>query len=576
MYNTFFGFKEKPFKLVPNPAYFYLSKSHEEALAHLNYAISQGDGFVEITGEVGTGKTTLCRAFLESLNGKVEAAYIFNPKLGPKQLLRNINEEFGIKSEGDNTKDLIDTLNIFLMQKKASGKKVILLVDEAQNLNRNVLEQLRLLSNLETNRDKLLQIILVGQPELSQILYSHELRQLGQRITLSYQLGPLTFNESKEYIQYRIGIAANKAAIKFDRSAYRQIYKYSKGIPRLINIVCDRSLLTAFVLNQFKITANIAKTAIKELANRGRAKTYGLSTSTWVLVSLSFLSIVFLGAVLYHPIVDKITDIFANPANQQTQSIARTENLDSQDPNFLQHPVSPDQIHRSATLPTGSVSPAISLAAYLMNMDGRGSRQPALRHAMILWKTNTEFTPYLQGIDDDQSYFRLSAKSSGLFIHRIETDINFLKKLNLPAILEFYPPGSPNPGFLTLSQINADKIILQGRDETEWIVTNLEELEFYWSGVAYLPWKNFHSIWGTIPVQTYKDSVVTLKLLLLDLGFKDMAINDKWDGLAQEAVKTIQAKYGIPVDGYVGPLTKIILYKEKNSLEMPYLSKLGR
>jgi len=576
MYNTFFGFKEKPFKLVPNPAYFYLSKSHEEALAHLNYAISQGDGFVEITGEVGTGKTTLCRAFLESLNGKVEAAYIFNPKLGPKQLLRNINEEFGIKSDGDNTKDLIDTLNIFLMQKKASGKKVILLIDEAQNLNRNVLEQLRLLSNLETNRNKLLQIILVGQPELSQILYSHELRQLGQRITLSYQLGPLTFNESKEYIQYRIGIAANKAAIKFDRSAYRQIYKYSKGIPRLINIVCDRALLTAFVLNQFKITANIAKTAIRELANLGRAKTYGLSTSTWVLVSLSFLSIVFLGAVLYHPIVDKITDIFANPANQQTQSIARTENLDSQDPNFLQHQESPDQIHRSATLPTGSVSPAISLAAYLMNMDGRGSRQPALRHAMILWKTNTEFTPYLQGIDDDQSYFRLSAKSSGLFIHRIETDINFLKKLNLPAILEFYPPGSPNPGFLTLSQINADKIILQGRDETEWIVTNLEELEFYWSGVAYLPWKNFHSIWGTIPVQTYKDSVVTLKLLLLDLGFKDMAINDKWDGLAQEAVKTIQAKYGIPVDGYVGPLTKIILYKEKNSLEMPYLSKLGR
>ena len=576
MYNRFFGFKEKPFKLVPNPAYFYLSKSHEEALAHLNYAISQGDGFVEITGEVGTGKTTLCRAFLESLNGTVEAAYIFNPKLGPKQLLKNINEEFGIKSDVDNTKDLIDTLNIFLMQKKASGKKVILLIDEAQNLNRNVLEQLRLLSNLETNRDKLLQIILVGQPELSQILYSHELRQLGQRITLSYQLGPLTFNESKEYIQYRIGIAANKSAIKFDRSAYRQIYKYSKGIPRLINIVCDRALLTAFVLNQFKITANIAKTSVKELASRGGAKTYGLSTSTWVLVSLSFLSIVFLGVVLYHPIVDKIGHIFARPADQQAQEIAQPEIIDSQDRRFSQPQELPDQIHRSGTLPKESASPSISLAAYLMNMDGRGSRQPALMHAMNLWKTNAEYTPYLQGIDDDQSYFRLSAKSSGLFIHRIETDIDFLKKLNLPAILEFYPPGSPNPGFLTLSQINGDKIMLQGRDETEWIVTNLEELEFYWSGVAYLPWKNFHSIWGTIPVQTYKDSVVTLKLLLQDLGFADVAINDKYDVLAQDAVKAIQAKYGIPVDGYVGPLTKIILYKEKNSLEMPYLSKLNR
>ena len=197
-------------------------------------------------------------------------------------------------------------------------------------------------------------------------------------------------------------------------------------------------------------------------------------------------------------------------------------------------------------------------------------------HAMNLWKTNTEFTPYLNDIDDDQTYFRLSAKSSGLFIHRLETDITFLKKLNLPAILEFYPPGSPNPGYLTLSQINGDKIILQGRDKTEWIVTNLEELEFYWSGVAYLPWKNYHSIWGTIPVQTYKDSVITLKLLLQDLGFENVTIDDQYDNFTQEAVEAIQAKYGIPVDGYVGPLTKIVLYKEKDSSEMPHLTNLGK
>ncbi len=576
MYNRFFGFKEKPFKLVPNPAYFYLSKSHEEALAHLNYAISQGDGFVEITGEVGTGKTTLCRAFLESLNGIVEAAYIFNPKLGPKQLLRTINEEFGIKSEGENTKDLIDTLNAFLMQKKASGKKVILLIDEAQNLNRNVLEQLRLLSNLETNRDKLLQIILVGQPELSVVLNSYDLRQLGQRITLSYQLNPLTFNESKEYIQYRIGIAAKKTAIKFDRYAYRQIYRYSKGIPRLINIVCDRALLTAFVLNQFKITANITKTAIKELASRGQSKTYGFSTSSWVLISLSFLSILFLGAVLYHPISEKITALLANPADQKTENISQTEKIDSQPQILSQQPESPDQISSVAAPQIENGLPATSLAAYLMNMDGRSSRHPALTHAMNLWKTNTKFTPYLNDIDDDQTYFRLSAKPSGLFIHRLETDIAFLRKLNLPAILEFYPPGSPTPGYLTLSRINGDKIMLQGRDKTERIVTNQEELEFYWSGVAYLPWKNFHSIWGTIPVQTYKDSVITLKLLLQELGFKNVTINDKYDGLTQEAVETIQAKYGIPVDGYVGPLTKIILYKEKNSFEMPLLSNSGK
>ena len=572
MYNTFFGFKEKPFKLVPNPAYFYLSKSHEEALAHLNYAISQGDGFVEITGEVGTGKTTLCRAFLENLNHTVEAAYIFNPKLGPKQLLRTINEEFGIKTNGENTKDLIDALNAFLIQRKAAGKKVILLIDEAQNLNRNVLEQLRLLSNLETDRDKLLQIILVGQPELSEILNSHSLRQLGQRITLSYRLSPLTFNECKEYIQYRINIAARKTAIKFDRSAYRQIYKYSKGIPRLINIVCDRSLLTAFVLNQFNITAGIAKTSIKELATRGYTRRYGIATSTWVLMSLSFLSIVFLVVVLYHPIKNRITTVFAAAADQETTAVSPTDKKQPETAKAIPQKESAGQINSAEAIQPSNPYSTIGLADYLMNMDGRSSRQPALMNAMKLWKIEAPYASYLTDIDDDQTYFRLSAKSGGLYIYRIETDLAFLKKLNLPAILEFYPPGSPTPGYLTLSRIDGDKIVFQGQDQTELIVTHLEELEFYWSGVAYLPWKNFNSIWGTIPVQSSKDSVITLKLLLQDLGFENVVIDDQYDGQAKHAIETIQAKYGIPVDGFVGPLTKIILYREKDSFEMPQLT----
>jgi general secretion pathway protein A len=572
MYNKFFGFREKPFKLVPNPAYFYLSKSHEEAMAHLNYAISQGDGFVEITGEVGTGKTTLCRAFLESLNGTVEAAYIFNPKLGPKQLLRTINEEFGIRIEGDDTKALIDALNAFLMQKKAGGKKVILVIDEAQNLNRNVLEQLRLLSNLETNRDKLLQIILVGQPELSEMLNSHALRQVAQRITLSYQLRPLTFAECKEYIHYRINIAAQKTAIKFDRSAYRQIYKYSKGIPRLVNIVCDRALLTAFVLDQFKITTRIAKTAIKELTTRGRFHNHRLSTGKWVLMSLSFLSIVFLGVMFYQPIMHKITATVKAPAARQTKTDSRADVADTPAENLnANEPVVEQPVAVTASR-TENNSPTIDLAGYLMNMDGRSSREPALNHAVKLWNADPQLTPFLKDLDDDQTYFRLSAKSSGLFVHRLETDMAFLKKINLPAILEFYPPGSPSPGYLTLSRIDGDKILLRGKDDSEWIVTGLEELEFYWSGIAYLPWKNFHSIWGTIPAQSYKDSVITLKMLLQDIGFENVTVDDQYDGFAQHAIETIQAKYGIPVDGYVGPLTKIILYKEKDSFEMPRLS----
>ena len=573
MYNKFFGFKEKPFKLVPNPAYFYLSKSHEEAMAHLNYAISQGDGFVEITGEVGTGKTTLCRAFLESLNGSVEAAYIFNPKMGPKQLLRTIIEEFGIQTLSDNTKDLIDMLNAFLIKKKASGKKVILLIDEAQNLNRNVLEQLRLLSNLETNRDKLLQIILVGQPELSEMLNSHALRQVGQRITLSYQLSPLNFNECKEYIQYRINIAAQRSAIKFDRSAYRQIFKYSKGIPRVINIVCDRSLLTAFVLNQFKISAGIARAAIKELATRGQVKNYRIETGKWALIGISLLSIVFVVIVFYQPIQHKITAIFSAPADLQTKVAPPTEPVKTETEEVTPTVSFSRPGHSVATLPAENRVATIRLADYLMNMDGRSSRQSALIQAMKLWQAGAQVTPYLNDIDNDQTYFRLSAKPNGLFIHRLETDMEFLKKLNLPAILEFYPPGSPDPGYLTLCRLDGDQIMLKGKNDTEWIVTNLAELEFYWSGVAYMPWKNFHSIWGTIPTQSYKDSVITLKLLLQDIGFENVAIDEKYDEFTQNAIESIQAKYGIPVDGYVGPLTKIILYREKRSFQMPQLTQ---
>jgi general secretion pathway protein A len=268
MYNKFFGFKEKPFKLVPNPEYLFLSKSHEEALAHLTYAITHGDGFVEITGEVGTGKTTLCRVFLENLDKSIEAAYIFNPKLDALQLLKAINDEFDIDSSPDNTKDLIDRLNTFLIEKKGAGHKVLVLIDEAQNLSLEVLEQLRLLSNLETTQEKLLQIILVGQPELGEMLSSHQLRQLGQRITINCQLSPLTYEETRDYIRHRITLASHRAGPSFDKASYRTIYEYSRGIPRLINIACDRALLNAFSHNSFNITSSIAKEAVRELTNK--------------------------------------------------------------------------------------------------------------------------------------------------------------------------------------------------------------------------------------------------------------------------------------------------------------------
>ena len=542
MYEKFFGFREKPFKLVPNPAYLFLSKSHEEALAHLNYALAQGDGFVEITGEVGTGKTTLCRAFLENLDSSTVAAYIFNPKLGPKQLIKTINDELGIPYDADNTKDLIDKLNAFLMRKKSEGKKVILLIDEAQNLSKNVLEQLRLLSNLETSQDKLLQIILVGQPELSDMLDSHELRQLGQRITLRYHLTPLSFPETVEYIKYRINIAARKAGVKIDRTAFRRIYRYSRGIPRVINIACDRALLTAFGLNQHKITGTTAQVSIQELSTRGTVKRYDFAANRKNLAVIAVLVIIGVAAIFHRPLMQAAALFFPPPpietaqppANEASSAEAQIASPPAPPPTAAVEAVPPV---REQTVPASVET--VRLADYLMTMDIRESRYSALKNALEPWHATVEFKPYLENLDDDPAFFRLTAKPVGFLIHRLETDIDLLDRLDLPAILELFPPGSEQPGYLTLSGITDGKIQLQGDRKDQVIETNADEIQFFWSAIAYIPWKNFLSIWGTIPLHTYRDSIITLKLLLQELGYKDIAITDEYDDHTRQIIEEI-------------------------------------
>ena len=587
MYENFFSFSEKPFKLVPNPAYLFLSKSHEEAMAHLNYALAQGDGFVEITGEVGTGKTTLCRAFLENLDENAIAAYIFNPRLGPKQLIKTINDELGIKYDTDNTKDLIDKLNAFLMRQKTERKKVILLIDEAQNLSRNILEQLRLLSNLETSKEKLLQIILVGQPELSDILDSHELRQLGQRITLRYYLTPLNFKETLEYIKYRINIASRKSGIKFDRSAFRQIYKYSGGIPRVINIACDRAMLTAFGLSQHKIAGSIARKSIKELKSRGAKKKHDLIYGNTAIAIFAALALVLMAVIFRQPLIQGVGSFFSNTQrpNVEASTAPESDDADTSPPAADDGNIStvaereddvviePAQKPPEDNIPATDQLETLSLMDYLATMEIKSSRRTALKQAMELWRTPIEFKPYLNSLDDDQTFFRLTAKPSGIFFHRLETNMELLKRLNLPAILECYPPGSDEPSYLTLSKIDGDKLYLGSAEQGRMVETDIKEINFTWSGIAYLPWKNFLSIWGTIPSQSSKDSIITLKLLLHELGFGNVELNDKYDTRTRNAIEKMQAKYGIPVDGFVGPLTKIILYREKDTFEMPSLAQ---
>jgi general secretion pathway protein A len=591
MYKKLFGFKERPFRLVPDPAYLFLSRTHELALAHLNYAVIQGDGFVEITGEVGTGKTTLCRAFLEDLDNNTKAAYIFNPNLNSVQLLKAINDEFKIRSDADNTKDLIDTLNAFLIEKKSQGKNVVLLIDEAQNLTKEVLEQLRLISNLETAKNKLLQIILVGQPELGEKLDSHELRQLGQRISLSCRLFPLNSKEVKEYIKHRINIASRGPRIKFARAAYRSIYRYSQGIPRLINIVCDRSLLTAFGLNKQRITRKIARASIRELAGRGDINRYGLQKGKKAILLFSVLCVAFFMVILFRPGFLDVNAIF-NPSKNKKSDISPSDHVKTAvltppatDSEIIRRPEAkesesvvetvknPDKTSESVAESVENsegVAPVPNLGDFLGKINGPSSRHMALEAVMDLWKTESGIKPYLNDVEDDRTFFRLAAKQNGLLIHRVQSHLNLIKKLNLPSILAFYLPGKVSPVYLTLSKTDARIIALRGGDEV--IAVKPSDLETYWSGVAYIPWKNFFSLTGTIPLNSPNDSIITLKMLLQDIGFNEVEISPDYDEQTQQAVKEIQKKHGIKVDALVGPLTKMVLYNEKKSLGIPHIT----
>ncbi len=269
MYERFFGLKEKPFNVTADPAFLFLSRRHKEAFSHLIYGIKERKGFLEITGEIGTGKTTLCKALLNSLDKDTRSALILNPDLSRFQLLKAILQDLGITFEKKSGISLLGKLNEFLIQQLSCGNNVILIVDEAQNLKASLLEQIRLLSNLETEKEKLLQIVLVGQPELREKLKSSKLRQLRQRISVRYHILPLDRNEIDNYIRHRLSVAGSSNCLKFDKEAIEEIYRYCQGIPRLINILCDKTLLAAYVAQSRTITQEMVAECIEELEGGG-------------------------------------------------------------------------------------------------------------------------------------------------------------------------------------------------------------------------------------------------------------------------------------------------------------------
>lgn len=627
MYAKFFGFRERPFKLVPDPHYLYLSKSHEEALAHLTYAVAQGDGFLAITGEVGTGKTTLCRAFIESLDQDKVLAYIINPKLDALQLLRAINDEFEIPSNFDNTKDLIDTLNRFLIEKKQEGKTVILLIDEAQNLRKSVLEQIRLLSNLETARDKLLQIILVGQPELMDVLEARELRQLAQRITLNYHLLPFDAQDVGRYIDHRIHLASQKPRVSFSKNAVKIIHRYSNGIPRIINMVCDRALLTACIQDKTRITGPLVSTAIRELSGKGKVLAKRPLVSK-LIIALLACCLVFLAAERFYPDLMgwpylaflNASDPSETPALEKSAPEEPTPEPEAEtrpappDPPDKSPPAAPiaeaDQApdetpvkdqpaaialpaqekalenpdpawtepEEPAASPAVSMAPASKPAAtnfqdYLKNVDDLNSRQDALKIVLLLWKTENPLAgPDFASVEDDGSFFVLASQKNGFTLHTLKNNFDLAKKLNLPFIQEIYWPEKMALVYLAVTGLENDRISLKGNPEAPGIDIAFSDFKKYLGETSYILWKNYYGYDGMIPGSAPPETLLTLKMHLRDMGHSDLEIHGGYDHQTRTIIQAIQNKYQIKPDGLVGPLTKIALYNETASLNIPHIS----
>ena len=265
MYLEFYGLTLPPFDITPNPRFLFLTEKHREAINHLLYGIRERKGYVQLTGEVGAGKTTVCRAMLRQLDSHFSTALIVNPVLSANELMRAIATEFGLEAKGLDRHDTVAAINSFLVQQVQQCGDAVLIIDEAQNLTEELLEQVRLLSNLEMENRKLLQIILLGQPELRDRLNSPRLRQLRQRITVRYHLNPLTRPEVAQYIQHRLGLAGAKGRQAFTKPAVWRICNYSGGIPRLVNAVCDKALLAGFVEHSDRITYRMVGRAIREL-----------------------------------------------------------------------------------------------------------------------------------------------------------------------------------------------------------------------------------------------------------------------------------------------------------------------
>ena len=559
MYLSFFGLNEKPFAITPDPRYLYLSERHAEALAHLLYGINEAGGFVQLTGEVGTGKTTIVRSLLAQTPKNAEIALILNPKMTAPEFLLTICEELGIgvpDTATESLKDLVDILSNYLLRAHAGGRRVVVVVDEAQNLAPAVLEQVRLLTNLETNTRKLLQIILIGQPELRELLGRNELRQLAQRITGRYHLNPLTRDETAAYVRHRLRVAGATSDM-FSPTALAEVYRLAVGVPRVINVVCDRALLGAYSMDRHRVTASLVRYAATEVFGRS-------FSPRWVP---------WLGTALAAAMVAITTVLLWNlrPWHSMSRAAAVTPSVkrDNIAAGIGGATPAPAVAGSGALAPVTANSPPGSRLAFsgheltelLARHAGETDTDSAFSKLFGLWRI--QYVP--AGVDPCTQ-----ASNQGLECLNQRGSFGQLRLYNRPAILMLNDDaGASHQVVLTALDDERASIQLGGAIHE----VSIGELARYWFGDFVMLWRP-----GTAQVKSLSqgmrgDDVRWLRQSLqrVEGAHSDGPVSDVFDADLSKLVREFQRQHRLTVDGIAGVQTQIVLASAVAPADSPFL-----
>jgi general secretion pathway protein A len=548
MYTSFFGLGEKPFSITPDPRYLFMSERHAEALAHLLYGITEAGGFIQLTGEVGTGKTTIVRSLLERMPGHADVAVILNPQLTPVEFVLTICEELGLfmrDEDATSIKDLVDLLNRRLLEAHGKGRRIVVIVDEAQNLTPATLEQVRLLTNLETGSQKLLQIILIGQPELREVLDRVELRQLAQRITGRYHLAPLSRTESAAYVNHRLKVAGATVEI-FTGAALREVHRLSGGVPRIINVICDRALLGAFTQEQHHIGAGMIREAASEV--------YGRSFNPpWMKALVGSA-----GGVAAFGLGLGMWQLWPSQPAESEQLIASTL------PPAIEAPAPAAQmlpIVMPAPPPPPAAPRAQDVAEVLIEKRGMTNTESAFGQLFTLW--GGKFNPRA-GRPCDQ------AKKQGLQCVYQTGSWAELRTLNRPAILTLLDDEG-NAHQVVVSGLINDTARLNLPDETK--IVTLPSLSRLWSGDYLVIWRPQLSANKPLVPGMRGDGVRWLREQLNTArGESNTApASDVYDEDLVKMVEEFQRQNRLDVDGIAGVQTQIVLDSLGNNGGAPQL-----